>query len=193
MLANSTDTPLSLLERIKSGDQDAWAEFVRKYIRVLENWCWKWKVQHADCQDVIQDTLLAVALGVPQFERRSVGSFRAWMRTIAWRCWCDALKKAERRQDQTLLRTLHQSSLAYDELDSAFTTLAEEELLQSSIARIRARVELSSWEAFRLTALESRPAAEVAASLKMNVDAVYAARCRVQRMITQEIKRLDVE
>ncbi len=60
MRAQSLDTPVSLLERIKAGDEDAWGEFARKYVRVLEKWCWKWNIQNADSQDVIQETLLAV-------------------------------------------------------------------------------------------------------------------------------------
>ena len=193
MTTSSRDTPVSLLERIKAGDQQAWTEFAHKYVGVLKQWCAKWKIQDSDSQDVVQDTLLAVVVGVANFQRRGTGSFRAWMKTIAWRCWCDTLAKAERRQDQEQLRRMHTTPVAYEELESAFDKLAEQELLQASLVRIQERVEPKSWDAFYLTAFESRPAAEVAASLNMNVDAVYAARCRIQRMITQEVKRLDEE
>ncbi len=83
--------------------------------------------------------------------------------------------------------------MAYEEADGAFGKLADEELLQTSMQRIRSRVEPKTWDAFRLTALESRPANEVATTLNMNVEAVYAARCRIQRMITQEVRKLDEE
>lgn len=191
MSSTARDTPLSLLERIKARDEAAWAEFARKYVGVLEQWCRKWNIQSSDSQDVIQDTLLAVVVGVSNFERRGVGSFRAWMKTIAWRCWCDALAKAERRKDQELLRMLHSTPVAYEELEGAFGKLADYELLQTSMEKVRSRIEPKSWDAFRMTALESSPAVEVASLLKMNVDAVYAARCRIQRLITQEYKRLD--
>lgn len=193
MSSTSRDTPLSLLERIQAGDQEAWTEFARKYVGVLEKWCAKWKIQNSDSQDVVQDTLLAVVVGVSNFQRRGKGSFRAWMKTIAWRCWCDALAKAERRQDQQVLKLLHDTRLPYEELEGAFEKLAVHELLQTSLERIRRRVEPKSWDAFHMTAFESRPAAEVAQTLDMNVDAVYATRCRIQRMITQEYKRLDDE
>lgn len=193
MTTTSRDTPISLLERVKAGDEAAWTEFARKYVSVLEQWCSKWKIQDFDRQDVVQDTLLAVVVGVSNFQRQGTGSFRAWMKTIAWRCWRDMLAKAERRQDQELLRSLHGTPIAYEELEGAFGKLAEQELLQTSLDRIRKRVESKSWEAFHMTAFESRSAIEVAGLLGMNVDAVYAARCRIQRMITQEYKRLDEE
>ncbi len=59
--------------------------------------------------------------------------------------------------------------------------------------RTRARVEDKTWQAFELTALQFKPAVEVAELLGMRVEAVYAARCRVQRWITDEIARLDRE
>lgn len=193
MTANSSDTSSSLLERIKARDQDAWGDFARKYVGVLEQWCRNWNIPRCDSQDVIQDTLMAVVIGVSNFERRGTGSFRAWMKTIAWRCWCDALAKVERNQDLELLNQLSNTPIAYEELEGAFGKLATQELLETSMSRIRQRVEPKSWEAFRLTALESLPAGEVASLLQMRVDAVYAARCRIQRMITREYKRLDNE
>ncbi len=111
----NTSTSISLLERIKSNDEDAWLEFSKRYILILENWCRAWQIQNFDAQDVIQDTLLAVLTGIKNFERRGTGSFRAWMKTIAWRSWRLAITKAERRQDLELLKCL-QSSDAYQNL-----------------------------------------------------------------------------
>ncbi len=93
MRAQSLDTPVSLLERIKAGDEDAWASLPGSMCECWRNGAGNWNIQNADSQDVIQETLLAVVLGVPKFERRSTGSFRAWMKTIAWRCWYDSLAK----------------------------------------------------------------------------------------------------
>ncbi len=185
-------TPVSLLERIKSNDEAAWQEFSSRYIHILENWCRAWQIQSFDAQDVIQDTLLAVMTGIKNFERRGTGSFRAWMKTIAWRCWRQTITKAEKRQDRELLSSLKTSN-AYQNLEQQFDRLAVHELLQASMDRTRARVEEKTWQSFELTALQSRPAAEVAEQLGMQVDAVYAARCRVQRWITEEYARLDQE
>lgn len=188
----SPETQLSLLERIKGKDETAWIEFTNKYAGVLKKWCRKWNLQATDAQDIVQDTLLAVMVGISSFEHRGLGSFRAWMKTIAWRCVKDALAKAERRQNHELLNA-NQTSTAGDELEAAFDAVIVQELLQTSIERVRERIEEKSWDVFRLTALESYPATEVADRFEMKIDAVYAARCRVQRMITQEFNRLDQE
>ena len=183
-------TSISLIERIKSKDEEAWLEFSNRYICILEKWCKAWRIQDFDAQDVIQETLLAVMNGIQSFERRGTGSFRAWMKTIARRCWCHTLYKAERRRDLELLNSL-KSSTAYENLAEQLDSLAVQELLQASMDRTRARVEEKTWQAFQLTAIELQPANQVAELLDMRVDAVYAARCRIQRWITEEYTRLD--
>ncbi len=184
------DTPLSLLERVKDGDEEAWKAFAQKYTGVLQQWCKVWSISQVDSEDVIQDALLAVLIGIPKFERQRVGSFRRWIKTIARNCWSDAVSRSERLKYLDLKRTL-QSPAACHELEEQFDRIAVEELLQASLKRVRRRVEERTWEAFRLTALEEQSAAKVAELLNMRVDAIYAARCRVQKLISDEFKQLD--
>lgn len=191
-MSNQTyDTPVSLLERLRENESGAWEEFSVRYVRVLRRWCASWGIQANDVDDIVQETLLAILSQIRGFERRGVGSFRAWMKTISWRCWCDVLARAERAKNHVLWASLRESPAAYESLEADFDKLVMQELLQSSMAIVKRRVEQKTWKAFHLTAMELLPAGEVAKSLEMQVDAVYAARCRVQRWITQEYKRLD--
>jgi hypothetical protein len=48
-----------------------------------------------------------------------------------------------------------------------------------------------NWEAFRLTALENVPAAEVARRLEMKIARVYAARSHIQQRLQEEWRRLE--
>jgi RNA polymerase sigma-70 factor (ECF subfamily) len=65
------------------------------------------------------------------------------------------------------------------------------ELLEAARARVRLRVGPQSWEAFRLLALEGRSGAEAAALLGMRLGTVFMARSRVQKMLQEEIRRLE--
>ena len=191
MSSQAFETPLSLLERLRENDSGAWDEFAVRYVGVLKRWCASWGIQANDVDDIIQETLLVVLAQIPIFERRGIGSFRAWMKTISWRCWCDVLARAERAKNQVLCKSLRDTPAAYQSLEADFEKLAMHELLQSSMSVVKRRVEAKTWQAFHLTAMEQMPAGQVAVQLGMQVDAVYAARCRVQRLITQEYKRLD--
>ncbi len=92
-----SDTSLTLLERVKRGEVAAWSEFCGHCATVLRRWSGRMGLQAADVDDLIQDTLLIVIGRIRLFQRRGTGSFRAWLRVIAWRCWCDAVARAAKQ------------------------------------------------------------------------------------------------
>jgi RNA polymerase sigma-70 factor (ECF subfamily) len=47
------------------------------------------------------------------------------------------------------------------------------------------------WEAFRLTALESMSGADAALTLGMKVATVFTAKSKVQKLVREEIQRLE--
>jgi hypothetical protein len=55
----------------------------------------------------------------------------------------------------------------------------------------RLRVEPRTWDAFHLLAIEGRSGAEVARHLEMKVATVFVARSKVQRMLREEVMRLE--
>ena len=57
--------------------------------------------------------------------------------------------------------------------------------------RIRRRVEPQTWQAFELLALQRLSGDDGAARLGMPVGSLFAARSKVQRMLREEIARLE--
>jgi RNA polymerase sigma-70 factor (ECF subfamily) len=75
-------------------------------------------------------------------------------------------------------------------LEQEFQKLFENQILQQAMEIVKHRVQSSTWDAFRLTALEN-VGGEMAAEISgLQVNAVYAARYRVQRLITAEMRQL---
>ncbi len=184
------ETPVSLLDRVRRGDTIAWAEFSSQYSAMLRSWCLHWGLQSADADDLIQDTLLIVFRRIAEFRRRGAGSFRSWIRTIAWRCWCDAVARVERSMRAEVALRFRESLEARASLEEEFQKLFENQILEQAMAIVKQRVQPSSWDAFRLTALENL-GGEMAAEISgMQINAVYAARYRVQRLITAQMRQL---
>jgi RNA polymerase sigma-70 factor (ECF subfamily) len=184
------ETPVSLLDRVRRGDTIAWAEFSAQYSVMLRSWCLNWGLQSADADDLIQDTLLIVFRRIAEFRRRGAGSFRSWIRTIAWRCWCDAVARVERSMRAEVALRFRESLEARTSLEEEFQKLFENQILEQAMAMVKQRVQPSSWDAFRLTALENL-GGEMAAEISgMQINAVYAARYRVQRLITVQMRQL---
>ena len=73
-----------------------------------------------------------------------------------------------------------------EELDRLF----EQQLLEQAFARVRARDQQHTWKAFRLLVLEGLRGEDVAQTTGMQLGSVYTARCRIQKMVTEELQRL---
>ena len=199
-MARTTDsrTSGSLLRRLGCNPNDAaaWGEFVRRYGRKVLLWCRHWQLQEADAQDVTQDVLLRVARQMRTFCYDPQRSFRAWLKTLAHAAWCDWLegqKKPGRGSgDSTVLDQLATVE-ARDDLVQRLEEEYDRELLEAASARVRLRVEPRTWEAFRLLTYEGLSGAEAAERLGMKVGAIYVAKCKVQKMLQEGIRRLEAE
>jgi RNA polymerase sigma-70 factor (ECF subfamily) len=192
----SAPTPVSLLARLGRNPNDgaAWGEFVRHYGRTIFFWSRQWGLQDADADDVCQEILVEVARKMRTFTYDPSRSFRAWLKTLAHGAWCDWLERRSRQvQGSGDTRVLHllNTAVARDDLVQRLEQEYDSELLEAASARVRLRVGPRSWDAFRLLALEGRSGSEAASELGMQVGAVYMARSRVQKLLQEEIRRLE--
>jgi RNA polymerase sigma factor (sigma-70 family) len=190
-------TRVTLLARLRQDptDQAAWGVFVERYGRHIYRWCRQWKLQDADAEDVTQDILAKLAQKLRDFAYDPSRSFRGWLKTLAhhaWRDFVDSPRRAQAAagdcQSRELLRTLEARKDLIQKLQEAF----DHELLEAAKVRARLRVAPHTWEAFCLVALEGLPVAEVAATVQMQVAMVYVAKSKVQKMLQEEIRKLEV-
>lgn len=187
-------TSASLLARLRAApaDQAAWAEFVDRYGRKVLGWCRHWGLQDADAQDVTQDVLVRLAEKMRGFAYDPSRRFRAWLKTLtrhALSDFCDARGRAAAGGSQAV-EMLHAVE-AREDLVRRLEDEFDRELLEEAVARVRTRVNPKTWRVFELTAQEGRSGAEVAAELGMTVAAVFVARSRVQKLLQDEVRRLD--
>jgi RNA polymerase sigma-70 factor (ECF subfamily) len=193
---SASRTSASLIARLGRAPDDAaaWDAFVRRYGRKVYQWCQHWGLQPADAEDVTQSVLLEVVRQMKTFAYDPARSFRGWLRAVAHGAWCDFLTKRNRPGLGTGSSAVRDRLAAVEAGDDLVRRLAEEfdtELLEEAMARVRARVEERTWEAFRLLAVEGLTGAQVADRLGMKVATVFVARSKVQKMIRDEVRALD--
>src|SRR5262249_9013632 len=189
-------TSATLLARLSEPDVDPkyWADFVRRYGPLVCRWCLRWGLQEADAQDVTQTVLGRLVVRLRDFRYDPARSFRAYLRTVAgyaWRDLMDERRRAGAGTGDTAQIALLGEVPARDDLARRLDEEFDRELLDAATEIVRARVEPSSWESFRLTALEGLPGAAVAERLGLAVYTVFKARSRVQRMLREEVARLE--
>jgi RNA polymerase sigma factor (sigma-70 family) len=175
-------------------DQAGWDEFVDRYGRHIYRWCRQWNLQDADAEDLTQDILIKLTQKLHAFAYDPSRSFRGWLKTVAHHAWRDFIESGRRpnrgvgsSQVDELMLTLQ----APDDLASKLKEAFDLELLEAAVALVRLRVAPHTWEAFRLMALEGLPVAEVAVQVKMQVAMVYVAKSKVQKMLREEVAKLE--
>lgn len=189
-------TRVSLLTRLRHqpSDQAGWDEFVERYGRHIYRWCRQWKLQDADAEDLTQSILLKLTQKLRAFAYDPSRSFRSWLKTVAHHAWRD-FEDSRRRGQQAVSDSGGQELMlaleARDDLVQRLEEAFDLELLEVAKIRVRLRVAPQTWEAFRLTALEGLPVAEVAARVGLKVAMVYVAKSKVQRMLREEIGKLE--
>jgi RNA polymerase sigma-70 factor (ECF subfamily) len=189
-------TRVTLLTRLRQDpfDQAGWDEFVERYGRHIYRWCRQWKLQDADAEDVTQDILVKLTQKLRAFVYDPSRSFRGWLKTVAHHAWRDFEDSRRHPQPapgdnqvQELMRTVEAREDLAQKLEEGFDL----ELLEAAKVRVRLRVAPHTWEAFRLVALEDLPVVEVAARVHLQVAMVYVAKSKVQKMLQEEIGKLE--
>lgn len=188
----SVTTRPSLLRRLRSAplDQSAWAQFVARYGPLVYGWARRHRLQNADAEDVTQTVLLKVARSMPGFDYDPARSFRAWLYTLTRHARVNLLERSARDGE---VAGLLQSANAWNDLAAQIDRIHERDVLREAMRRVKSRVDPKVWDAFRMTAIDELPSADVAARLGMQIANVYRARSTVQDMIRREGRAIDAK
>ena len=194
-------TRSSLLGRLRNLDDDvSWRVFFETYWRLLYNVARKSGLADAEAQDVVQETVIAVARKMPGFYYDSTqGSFKSWLLLITRRRIHDHLRRVyrslpvvEERRDE-IAGQLENMSTDSPSPDGAIEAAWEQEwrdnIYRASLARVRQRVNPKHFQVFDACVLQGLPSAEVARMFGLNLAQVYLARHRV----AQAVKRAAAE
>src|SRR5207302_9237759 len=94
----SGGTSVTLLARLRQSgtDQAAWAEFARRYGRLLYQWCRRWHLAETEAEEVAQTVLVRLVEKLRSFDYDPARSFRAYLKTLTHYAWCDFLEGRKR-------------------------------------------------------------------------------------------------
>src|SRR6266516_3609781 len=204
----------SLLNRLKDwGDHASWQDFFDTYWRLIYNVAVKAGLTDTEAQEVVQETVIAVAGKIPEFKADpAYGSFSAWlMRLTRWRI-ADQFRKrgivgvqasACPSADGTLKRELQPDDTGLtDTVDRipdpggvAFETVWGEEwtknLMAAALEQVKRQVSPKQYQMFDLHTLQNLPVRDAARTMQVSVASVYMAKHRVARLLKKAIQELQ--
>jgi RNA polymerase sigma-70 factor (ECF subfamily) len=204
--SNSAETPkpvptrpstsLTLLQRLRDNEPEAWRTMVQLYKPLIFHWCARGGVRGADAEDVVQEVFREAVPSLGRFRREREGdSFRAWLRGITRNMVLQHFRRANR---QPQARGGTDAFVQLQEVAEGETPASDEEdppseleaLRRRALELVRGQVEERTWQAFWLTAMEERSSMEVAASLGVSATAVRTAKSRVLRRLKDQFSEL---
>jgi RNA polymerase sigma-70 factor (ECF subfamily) len=143
---------------------------------------------------VTQNVLLKLAEKLRDFTYDPSRSFRAWLKTLVKHAVCDYLESRNRPGQGTgdsLAAKMLQNVEAREDLLKHLEQEIERELVEEAMQRVRLRVAPQTWQAFWLTAMEGLSGADAAERIPMQVAQVYVAKRRVEKMLREEVAKLE--
>jgi len=194
-----------LLSRLRDlGDSDSWRTFFDTYWRLLYNVARKSGLSDDAAQDIVQETVIAVARKMPDFHYDPAkGSFQQWLLLITRRRIHDHFRRhyrtlplAEAVESETELgsKTAAGSTPAQDaQIDAAWEQEWRESVLQAALARVRQQANPKSYQVFDYCVLQDLPAGQVAKMLGLNAAQVYLAKHRVSAAVKRAAKEYEAE
>jgi RNA polymerase sigma-70 factor, ECF subfamily len=188
-------TSLTLLQRLRDNEPQAWRVMVGLYAPLVHHWCGRRGVRGADAEDVAQEVFRAAAAGLDRFRRERPGdSFRAWLRGITRNVLLQHFRRAD-RQPQAAGGTdalVRMNEVPQDEppTDEEDPSSELDALRRRALELVRAQVEERTWQAFWLVAVEGQAPADVAAGLGVSPTAVRMSKSRVLRRLKEQFGEL---
>ena len=202
---DSLKTRQSLLSRLRNlDDQESWRNFFDRYWELLYNVARRSGLGEAEAQDVVQETVIAVAKAMPDFRYDpALGSFKQWLLRITGRRITDHLRRAYRQPQRAEVEIE-----ALDEADTPLTLLSdpaaqqmeaaweeewERRILAEALTRVRQAANPKHFQIFDYCVLKEWPASKVAALLGLNAAQVYLAKHRVSQAVKRAARAIRDE
>lgn len=196
MHAVTTDplpTRASLLHAIKDPDHARWGQFQQTYRDLILGVARKSGLNEHEAEEALQDTLLAVAQKIPEFQYDPTkDSFKGWLLQITrWKI-ADQFRKragqakryAPSEEDMTEL-----PQIATAPFETVWDTEWREMRLHEALARVKRQVNPAHYAIYHLHVIEERPAGEVCQTLGVSRVQIYLAKHRVGAALKNELKR----
>jgi len=189
--AGQEATSLTLLQRLRANEPDAWRTAVQLYTPLVRHWCLRGGVRPADADDVTQEVFLAAASHLADFRRDREGdTFRGWLRGITRHLVLLHFRRAGRQPQagggtdaQLRLHEVADPEPAPPDEDPQAEISA---LHRRALDLVRGEFEPRTWEAFWKTVVEGRSPVAVAAESGVSPAAIRMAKSRVLRRLREE-------
>lgn len=195
-------TRQSLLTRLKDWeDQQGWRDFFNTYWLLIFTTARRAGLNETDAQDVVQETILAVAKAMPKFKYDPAKCrFKTWLRLVIQRRIADHLRVQARQVPTVSLVSERDAEVdLYDNLpdpaslepDPRWEEDWEHNLLRVALERVKAKVTALHFQIYDYHVRQGKTVAQTSRAFGVSAAKVYLEKHRVGRLVKREIAELQ--
>ena len=183
-----SETPLSLLERLRHGQDDpSWRRLSDLYLPLLNGWLNQHGLPPDDADDLKQEIMLVVVREISAFDHSGrKGAFRSWLRTITVHRVRNYWRSKQRLPNQAALDVLEQLEDPGSDLARRWDQEHDEFILRRIMELLEPEFSPAAWLAFHRQTVDGLTASQTAAEMGVSANAVLIAKSRVLRRLRQE-------
>jgi RNA polymerase sigma-70 factor, ECF subfamily len=182
-------TSLSLLDRARGCDQDAWKRLVTLYGPLIYDWCLRARLQPADAEDIGQRVFESVYRKLHDFRRDRPGdTFRGWLHRITQNKIHDLHRQRTHRPLPGYVQLPRATRDVGPSNDDQFRENSI--LLYQALEMVQGQFSAKAWTAFEGVCIQGHAIADVAAEMNTTPNAVSLAIGRVITRLRREFSDL---
>jgi RNA polymerase sigma-70 factor, ECF subfamily len=182
------ETPLSLLERLRHGNDDnSWQRLSDLYLPLVKGWLNKHGLPRDDADDLTQEIMLVILRELPNFDHSGrTGAFRSWLRTITVHRVRGYWRSMHTLPDQAALDVLDQLEDPGSDMARLWDKQHDELVLGRLMELIEPEFSAAAWHTFHRQSIDGLTVSQTAAELGVSANAVLIAKSRVLRRLRDD-------
>jgi RNA polymerase sigma-70 factor, ECF subfamily len=190
-----TDTPISLLHRLRSEQDDSdWRRLLEIYSPLIGRWLSSYGISEPEAEDLTQEVFQTLLTEIRTFKHNgNTGAFRRWLRlTIVNRLkgfWRDRrMESLTNGEDANMI--LKQMEDPASDPNIFWDLEHDSHVANGLLLLVEPQFTASTWQAFRMQVMEGIKARVVAEQLGISVNAALIAKSRVMKALREEAEGL---
>ena len=197
-------TRTTLINRLQNWqDQASWQEFFDVYWKLIYVHAIKSGLTGTEAQDVVQETMFAVAKHMPNFKYdRKIGSFKTWLMNMTrWRITdqfrkrgpvCQSCSQSDDDSNSTNAGMLENlPDLAIPDMVTLWDAEWKMTLLEAAMGKVKRSLAPEHFQVFDLYVNKEWAPGRIAKAFGIAVDQVYVGKNRVSKAIKAEVEKLQ--
>ena len=190
------ETPKTLLEKLRDGDEISQTEFYALYREMIVSLGTLKGLNSAECDDLVQEVMILFFNKAKEFHfQPERGHFRTWFGKIIHGKIVDLLRKRKPALTEEVLESVPAETEAPDRLyDLTCQAELRKVYLQEALQRLKRRIEPETYRIFEHYVLKNHSAADTMGLFDISRNQLDKTKSRVQailKKIVAEMKRED--